>query len=142
MASHQESPDLAAELRMAAFRLTRRLRAQRAVDSMPDGHLVVLATLQRGPRTLGELAEAERVTPPSMNRTVNALEEAGYLTRTPDVQDRRKVIIEITDAGRTLILETQRRRDAWMEDALADLSPAERAALAAAVPILRQVADR
>jgi DNA-binding MarR family transcriptional regulator len=146
MALADDSPhvgDEAVELRMATFRLSRRLRAQRAVDTMSDGQLAVLSALQwRGAHTLGELAESERVTPPSMNRTVNCLEESGYLTRTPDAQDRRKVIIEITDAGRTIVEETQRRRDAWLEDALAELTPEQRAALAAAVPVMRQVADR
>lgn len=135
-------PD-AADVRFAILRLSRRLRAQRAVDSMSDGQLAVLAGVQWGGlRTLGALAEHERVTAPSMNRTVNCLEEAGYVTRTPDEQDRRKVIIDLTDAGRRVLEETARRRDAWLEDALADLTPAQRAALAAALPVMRQVAER
>jgi DNA-binding MarR family transcriptional regulator len=146
MALDEISPHLAreaAELRMATFRLSRRLRAQRALDTMSDGQLAVLAALRwRGVHTLGELAESERVTPPSMNRTVNCLEESGYVTRTPDPEDRRKVIIEITDGGRTIVEETQRRRDAWLETALAELTQDQRATLAAAVPILRGMADR
>ena len=117
----------AADLRMATFRLARRLRSQRAVDTMSDGQFAVLAALSvHGPHTLGELAERERVSAPSMNRTVNCLEESGYLSRTPDEIDRRKVNIALTDAGRTVVDETVRRRDSWLEAALADLSPAER----------------
>ena len=58
-----------------------------------------------------------------MNRTVNCLEESGYLTRTPDENDRRKVNIALTDAGRDVVEETVRRRDAWLEAALAALPP-------------------
>jgi DNA-binding MarR family transcriptional regulator len=139
-------PDLSAaasDLRLATFRLARRLRAQRAVDSMSDGQFAVLAALKvHGAHTLGELAERERVTAPSMNRTVNGLEEAGYLTRTPADDDRRKVIIALTDSGLAVVDETVRRRDAWLEEALAELSASERDTLAAAADVMRKVAER
>ncbi len=141
-----DSLDLSAEasdLRMATFRLARRLRAERAVDSMSDGQFAVLAALKvHGPHTLSELADRERVTAPSMNRTVGALEEAGYLSRTPDDDDRRKVILDLTDAGRAVVKETVRRRDAWLEEALGELTAAERKALARASEIMRKLADR
>lgn len=130
------------ELRMATFRLARRLRAQRAVDTMSDGQFAVLAALSiHGEHTLGQLADRERVTAPSMNRTVSLLEEAGYLTRTPDDDDRRKVTIALTDSGRLVVAETVRRRDAWLEEALAALDEDERRTLAAAAEIMRKVAD-
>jgi DNA-binding MarR family transcriptional regulator len=135
--------DAASDLRMATFRLARRLRAQRAVDSMSDAQFAVLAGLKmHGPHTLGELAERERVTAPSMNRTVNCLEESGYITRTPDDDDRRKVNIELTALGREVVIETVRRRDAWLEAALAELDPAEREILARAAEIMQRVVAR
>ena len=110
---------------------------------MSDGQFAVLATLKKhGPHTLGELAAGERVTPPSMNRTVNCLEESGWLTRTPDEVDRRKVNIALTAEGLAVVSETVRRRDAWLTSALADLDPAERELLAAASAVMRKVADR
>ena len=125
MNSDPASADEASDFRMAIFRLARRLRSQRAVDSMSDGQFAVLAALSNhGPHTLSELADRERVSAPSMNRTVNCLEESGYLTRTPDVADRRKVNIALTDAGRGVVAETVRRRDSWLEQAFAALSPA------------------
>ncbi len=140
------TPDLSAaasELRMATFRLARRLRAQRAVDTMSDGQFAVLAALSiHGDHTLGQLADRERVTAPSMNRTVSLLEEAQYLSRTPDTDDRRKVTIALTDAGRAVVVETVRRRDAWLESALAELGDDERDTLAHAAEIMRKVADR
>lgn len=133
----------ASNLRMATFRLARRLRAQRAVDSMSDGQFAVLAALKvHGPHTLGELAERERVTAPSMNRTVNCLEESGWLTRTPDEDDRRKVNIDLTAEGLAIVDETVRRRDAWLEDALASLSDEDREVLQRAAELMRAVADR
>jgi Transcriptional regulators len=133
----------ASALRMATFRLARRLRSERAVDSMSDGQFAVLAALSvHGAHTLGELAERERVSAPSMNRTVNCLEEAGYLRRTPDETDRRKVNIALTDAGREVVAETVRRRDSWLEEALASLDPAQRATLSEAAAIMREVAAR
>ncbi|KJL39316.1 MarR family transcriptional regulator [Microbacterium sp. Leaf347] len=140
------APELSAaasDLRMATFRLARRLRAQRAVDTMSDGQFAVLAALKmHGLHTLGELADRERVTAPSMNRTVNGLEEAGYLTRTTDDDDRRKVNIELTPAGREVVEETVRRRDAWLESVLADLDEDEREVLARAAALMRRVAER
>ncbi|MFT4220994.1 MAG: MarR family transcriptional regulator [Microbacterium sp.] len=132
----------ASDLRMATFRLARRLRAQRAVDSMSDGQFAVLAALKvHGPHTLGELADRERVTAPSMNRTVNCLEEAGWLARSADDADRRKVNIALTPAGRAVVEETARRRDAWLEDQLAALTGDERDILRRAAALLREVAD-
>ncbi|WP_434810978.1 MarR family winged helix-turn-helix transcriptional regulator [Microbacterium sp. bgisy189] len=133
----------AADLRMATFRLARRLRSQRAVDTMSDGQFAVLAALKiHGPHTLGELADRERVSAPSMNRTVNCLEESGYLSRTPDEDDRRKVNIDLTDAGRDVVEETVRRRDSWLEHALAELTDEQRATLASAAEIMTGVAAR
>jgi DNA-binding MarR family transcriptional regulator len=129
------------ELRIATFRLARRLRAERAVDSMSDGQFAVLASLKvHGPHTLGELAERERISAPSMNRTVNCLEESGYLTRTPDEADRRKVTIALTDAGLDVVEETTRRRNAWLEAAHAALPPEQRALLGRAAEIMLEVA--
>jgi DNA-binding MarR family transcriptional regulator len=128
---------------MATFRLARRLRSQRAVDTMSDGQFAVLAALTvHGPHTLGDLAERERVSAPSMNRTVNCLEESGYVSRTPDETDRRKVNIDLTDSGRAVVDETVRRRDSWLEEALQALDPAQRAVLAEAAQIMREVAAR
>ena len=133
----------AAELRIATFRLARRLRTQRAVDSMSDGQFAVLAALSmHGPHTLGELAERERVSPPAMNRTVNCLQEDGYLTRSADETDGRKVVIDLTDEGRAVVAETARRRTAWLESALAELDESERSILSQAAEIMERVVAR
>ena len=141
-----EHPDLSAaasQLRIATFRLARRMRTQRAVDSMSDGQFAVLAALKlHGVHSLGELADRERVSAPSMNRTVNCLQESGYIVRGPDESDGRKVVISLTAAGEAVVEETVRRRDAWVESALAELTPAERDTLAAAAEIMQRMVDR
>jgi DNA-binding MarR family transcriptional regulator len=141
-----DQPELSAaasRLRIATFRLARRMRTQRAVDSMSDGQFAVLAALwTHGPHTLGELADRERVSAPSMNRTVNCLQESGYITRSADENDGRKVVIALTDAGRSIVDETARRRDAWVEAALAGLTAKERATIARAAEIMERMAAR
>jgi DNA-binding MarR family transcriptional regulator len=130
----------ASALRIATFRLARRMRTQRAVDSMSDGQFAVLAALWvHGSHTLGELADRERVSAPSMNRTVNCLQELGYVVRSADQNDGRKVVISLTDEGRAVVDETARRRDAWVEAALAELSPDERRTLEQAADLMQRM---
>jgi DNA-binding MarR family transcriptional regulator len=133
---------LSTELRGVSMRLSRRLRAERADEEITEGQFTALAYLFRsGPCTLGTLAASEHVTPPSMNRTVNSLELAGYADRTPSPTDGRKVLISITEQGRTLVLETRRRRDKWLQSRLRTLSPQDRKVLEKAAAILREVLD-
>lgn len=133
---------LASELRAGVMRLRRRLVAERHPDndlSIPQ--MVVLGLLVRlGDQAVGELARAERVQPPSMTRTVNCLEEGGYVERRPHETDGRQVVVTITDAGRAAVLADRQRRDAWLSQRLAELTPAERAALREAAPILARLA--
>ncbi|MFF7294142.1 MarR family winged helix-turn-helix transcriptional regulator [Microbacterium sp. NPDC008134] len=146
MTSPDDSLQLTAtELRMATFRLARRLRCARAADSMSDAQLAVLADLRmNGRRTISTLAERERVTAPSMTNTINGLEEQGYVTRTVDEHDRRRVQVEITDAGAELVVETIRRRDVLLADMLAELdfTEDELTTLREASILMRRVTDR
>lgn len=132
----------AAELRIAVLRTARRIRRERADDDISPAALSVLFTLEReGPLPPGELAAQENVRPPSMTRTVAALEEAGLVTRTPHPDDRRQVLVTTTAAGRAMVAETKRRRTAWLACRLEALSRDERATLAAAAEILGRVAS-
>ncbi|MBO3662625.1 MarR family winged helix-turn-helix transcriptional regulator [Microbacterium stercoris] len=138
-------PDLheaASEIRHATFRLARRLRQQRAVATVTDGQFAVMGALRwHGPSTLTALAEREGVTAPSMNRTVDCLEEEGYITRERDEQDRRKVIISITEAGAAVVDETIVRRDEWLARALSGLDGGDRDTLRHAARIILEVVD-
>ena len=137
-----EAADLAASLRPAILRVSRRLRAEKADNELSDSQSAILGYLfAKGPSTPGALAAFERVTPPSMNRTINAVVEAGYATRAPSVDDGRKVVVSITDAGEELVGETRRRRNAWLNQRLAELTPDDRSTLERAATILRELAD-
>lgn len=139
--SDESIPAEASDLRAAAMRLARRIRQQRSVTTMTDAQFAVLVNLHlHGPHTLTALAERDGVTAPSMNRTVNCLEELGYVTRVADADDRRKVRIAITDAGSVVVRETSERRDTWLAQILGRLDDDERRTLhSAAEIILREV---
>lgn len=130
------------ETRLAIQRLARRIRSMQGDESVTEGQRAVLFALSNlGPQTLGSLSAHERVTPPSMNRTINALVDAGLVTRVGSLDDGRKVIIDLSETGRTFIRETKRKRDAWFTKQLARLTPEQRAIIDSAVPILREIAD-
>ncbi len=134
--------DLSGVLRIAVARLSRRLRAEKEDDELSDSQTATLAYLVReGSVTIGRLSEYERVKPPSMNRTINRLEEAGYVERTADAADGRKVVVIPTHRGVELVAETRRRRDAWLHQRLRTLTPEQRATLAEAASIMRELAD-
>ena len=137
-----EELDLDAQLRIAVGRLNRRIRAEKASDDISDGQFSVLAQLFReGPHTVGELAEAERVTPPSMNRRVNALVAGGYVTREGSPDDGRKVVVRVTDSGASFVTETRRRREHWLNKRTRGLSDEQRETLRHASAIMKELAD-
>jgi DNA-binding MarR family transcriptional regulator len=131
------------DLRMGTFRLARRLRAEKSDDDLSDGQFSVLAALfLHGPHTLSSLAERERVSAPSMNRTVGFLEELGYLTRVADTEDKRRVTIALTPSGTDTVKATVKKRDAWLTHVLKALTPEERATIADAAAIMQRMAER
>jgi DNA-binding MarR family transcriptional regulator len=134
--------ELDASLTSAVSRLIRRLRVEKSHEQISDAQRTALALLVRvGPCTLGELSELERVKPPSMNQTVNALVELGYVERRDDPSDGRKVILAATQSGGAIIEETSRRLHAWLQAQLVELSVEERQVLDAAVLIISKIAD-
>lgn len=129
-----------ADLRLALMRLTRRMRQERADTELSPTQLSALGHITLdGPLTLGGLADLERVTAPSMNRTVNLLVDAGLVTRGADSADGRRVLLASTDAGEAIVLETRRRRDAWLTRRLAALTADERETLVEATNLLRRL---
>jgi DNA-binding MarR family transcriptional regulator len=138
---------LATTLRISVSRLARRLRVERLVPelaepALSDTQLAALATLDRhGAMTPGELAEHEKVQPPSMTRVIAALVEWQLVMRAPHRSDRRQVVLTVTASGRDLVNKVRRRREAWLARKLAELSPQERATLRAAAPILEKLSQ-
>lgn len=140
-ASRRGVPALAVELRHAILRTSRRIRQERSVDDVTPGQYSVLAGLDNhGPLTPREIAAHEKVQPPSMTRTIAALEELGLVSRTDHPTDGRQVLVALTPEGTTVVRETRKRRDAWLAQRLAELAPDERDTLARAAEILQRVA--
>ena len=137
---------LATVLRISVSRLARRLRAERITKGMEpvlsDTQLAALAALERhSAMTPGELAEHEKVQPPSMTRVITVLEEHGLVVRSPHATDRRQVVLTVTDRGRDLVHQARKLREAWLAKRLRELTPAERSTLRAAAPILEKLSQ-
>jgi len=133
--------DLADRLHSVAIHILRRLRREDDASGLPAPQLSALSVIVfGGPITLGALAEAEQVRPPTITRLVATLEGAGLVEREPDASDKRVMRVRATARGAKLLQEGRRRRVASLAASLATLPRAERSALAAAVPILERVA--
>jgi DNA-binding MarR family transcriptional regulator len=132
---------VASDLRVVIGRLVRRLRAERRDVSLAQ--LTVLGRLDRdGLEGISAIAAAERVRPQSIASTIVALEAAGLVTRRPDAGDRRRVVIELTPAGREALAADRRRREGWLAGAIdRDLTADERRVLAEATALLARLAD-
>jgi DNA-binding MarR family transcriptional regulator len=77
-----------------------------------------------------------------MSQTVSELEADGLVSRRPDPTDRRQLLVELTEAGHATLEDERRHREGWLARAIAeDLSPAEQAAVEAALEPLRRLAD-
>jgi DNA-binding MarR family transcriptional regulator len=117
---------LADRLHSASIHLLRRLRRQDDASGVTAPHLSALSVLVfGGPRTPGELAQAEQVRPPSMTRIVRNLERDGLVEREPHPDDRRSIRLRATAAGRRLLEEGRARRVHSLADRLHALSPDE-----------------
>ena len=130
-------------IRGVVGQLHRRLRHVDNAGVLTPSQSAVLHRLHReGAATQGELAAAEHVRQQSMAATLGVLDELGYLARTPDPADRRRVVISLSDAGRDTVRGIQQHRDEWLAQALLDeLSPVELDALTRALPLLQRVAE-
>ncbi|GAA3809174.1 MarR family transcriptional regulator [Sphaerisporangium flaviroseum] len=133
---------LASALRVSLARLTRRLRRQAGAHTLTPTQLATLAAVERHSGiTPGELAELEKMQPPSMTRVIAGLEERGLLARTPHSTDRRQVTVSVMEPGRELLKEERRGKEAWLAQRLKELTPEERATLRAAAPILEKLSQ-
>jgi DNA-binding MarR family transcriptional regulator len=137
---------LASSLRVSIARLNRRLRTERAEGAgevkVNVTGIGVLALLHRdGEQSIGQLAAAERVQPPSMTRTISCLEAEGLVERHPHASDRRQVVVRLSAKGEEHLLADRRRRNAWLAERLRELTAEERAVLRRAAPILERLSN-
>ena len=139
---------LATAMRISVSRLARRLRVEQRVGvggpetALSDIQLAALAALERHQAmTPGELADYEKVQPPSMTRVIAVLEERSLVQRSAHPTDRRQVVLTVTAEGRALVTRVRRRKEAWLAQRLQELSPDELATLRAAAPILEKLSQ-
>ena len=132
---------VADRLHSAAIHLLRSLRREDDAVGLSAPRLSALSVVVfAGPVTLGALAAAEQVRPPTMTRLVQALEAEGLVTRHPDPADGRVVRVAATARGRRLLAAGRARRVAALARRLAALPPAERRALAQAAELVERLA--
>jgi len=120
--------ELAARLRVAVTRLNRRLRQQSLAGLSPAQASALGSVYRLGTPTLGELATAEQVQPPTMTRLVAGMEDAGLVTRLVDEADRRVCRVQLTADGRRTLQRIRSLKNAFLTRRLAALDPSEQAA--------------
>jgi DNA-binding MarR family transcriptional regulator len=129
----------ASELRVVIGQLIRRLRAE---HRFPLLHASVLGRLDReGPRSVSDLAAAERVRPQSMAQTVGELESDGLVKRTPDPDDGRRAFVTLTAAGRKTLEADRGRRVGWLVSAIEELPQEDQEVLSRATAIIGRLAE-
>jgi DNA-binding MarR family transcriptional regulator len=141
VAERATAEQLAISLRESITRLNRRVRQARPVGDLTFSQLSALTSLQlAGALTPRELADVERVQPPTMTKIVGKLEDLGLVARTPHPTDRRQVILAATEQGRAVYAQFEKQRNEWLAQQLDRLTPDERDTLERAAQILQQVA--
>jgi DNA-binding MarR family transcriptional regulator len=133
--------ELAGELRVAVSRLARRLRTSTGGGLTSSQLSALFAVEKSGAVRLAELAAIEGVSAPTITRIVDRLVDAGLLTRDADPRDRRCAQVALTARGRGELRRIRTQRTALLQQRLARLSPAERQALEAALPVLKVLAE-
>ena len=127
-------------LHSTAIHLLRRVRKEDVASGEGPARLSALSVLVfGGPKTLGELAAAEQVKPPTMSRIVAGLAGKKLVEITTDSQDARRMRIRPTDKGVKLLQEGRQRRVAYLASRLAELTSEELAQVADCTAILARL---
>ena len=133
--------DAVSRLRLGILRVARRIRQDADTGLTPSQQSTIVQLDRFGAMSLGELARRELVRPPSLTRTVQALEAAGMVRREHQPSSRR-VIVDLTDRGRLAAIGIHSRRDAWLTERMNALDEHELDALWAAAPVLERLLER
>ena len=140
-ATHLSPTDLADRLHSAAIHLLRRLRREDDASGLPAPQLSALSVIVfAGPLTLGDLARAEQVRPPTISKLIVELEAHGLIEREIDPADRRIVRVRATAKGTKVLHDGRQRRVAALVASLGSLSIRDRATLTRALPVLERIA--
>jgi DNA-binding MarR family transcriptional regulator len=139
----KDAIELADALHSAAIHLLRRVRSEDRESGIGPAQLSALSALVFGGRmSLGDLAAAEQVQPPTMVRVVQALVEGGLVAAKPDAQDRRKLVISATARGRKLMMRARERRVQALAELISQVGEQEQDRLREAVVVLRELLRR
>src|SRR4051812_15816115 len=134
---------VANRLHSAAIHLLRRARRVDSESQLPAPQLSALSVIvYAGPVSLGALAAAEQVRPPTMTRLVGALEDAALVARQTDPKDGRVVRLTATQKGRRLLEQGRDRRIAAIAEDLARLDSADLSAVERALDAIERVAGK
>jgi DNA-binding MarR family transcriptional regulator len=138
-----DSIALAEALRGFIGKLKRRMRAQSHTGGVSWSQLSMLGRLEReGASTVTSIARAEGLRPQSMGATIRELETAGYVTGTPDPNDGRQTLWQVTPTARELVNEERAARRDWLLAAIQkSYSHAEQDELARAVSLLQRIVE-
>lgn len=136
----KQSTELADQLHSAAIHLLRKLRREDAASGLNAPRLSALSVVVfGGPVTLGDLAAAEQVRPPTMTRIVDALVQQDLVVKKKNAQDARSTLIEATAAGKKLLMQGRERRVRALAARIEALTREDRVLLQRAAEILRKV---
>ena len=131
---------IADRLHSAAIRLLRLLRKQDDASGLSAPRLSALSVIVfGGPITLGELARAEQVRPPTMTRLVQGLERDGLVQRSSDPTDKRVTVLEATARGTSVLQKGRERRIELLASLVAQLSVEQKVLLRDAADLIEQV---
>jgi DNA-binding MarR family transcriptional regulator len=133
--------ELADSLRLAVGRLARQLRQQSQGGLTPSQRSVLATLFRHGPVTMGVLAEFEGISRPSTTGIVSRLQERGLVERRDDADDGRCAVVGLTPSGSAEVERRRSKRTAFLVQRLEGLDDDERAALAAAIPLLDRLLD-
>jgi DNA-binding MarR family transcriptional regulator len=134
--------EIAGELRPAILHLARNLRRETDALGVTSHQATLLAQVDGRPGlSLRELARLEGISAPSLSGHVDRLERAGLLHRVRSEDDRRRVGLELTAEGRTILKRVRARRTTWLADRLAHLSDEDRERVERALPALGRMLE-
>jgi DNA-binding MarR family transcriptional regulator len=137
--------DSAARLRLAIVRTARRLRQEAAgaggTELTPTAGSALATVERHGPLTPSELAEIERVKRPTATRTLRLLTEAGLVDRTPDPDDGRSALVNVSAAGREQLRRLRGRKNAYLARRMRELPATDVETLERAATILEELLE-
>ena len=141
-ASAPDTVAIADRLHSAAIHLLRRVRKQDVATGEGPARLSALSVLVfGGPKSLGELATAEQIKPPTMSRIVAGLARSRLVVIAADAHDARRMQIRATAKGVRLLQKGRQLRIAYLSSHLGTLAPEELAKLGEAVEILQKLLE-